>query len=320
MNTEHILNQFSSKKIAVIGDVMLDRYIIGSVDRISPEAPIPIISKQETLLVPGGAGNTAANVTGLGASCNLTGILGDDLAGVDLLATLKEFSIETVGLLKDNRPTTEKTRIIGNHQQIARIDHESTALVSGELETKLCQRIIKIISGCQAVIVCDYAKGVITPKILDSIREAAQTRSLPVLVDVRPEHREWYHDVSFLTPNKKELSGLVGKPIRTLEDVGTYGLQLAQELRTNLLVTLSHEGMMLIDHTTGKILHLESKAQEVIDVSGAGDTVIATLALALAAGASTPEAADIANHAAAIVVSKLGTATLTIDELKRALK
>lgn len=315
MSPNNIIPEFSSKKIAVIGDVMLDRYIIGRVDRLSTEAPVPIVTKQSTLLVPGGAGNTAANVTSLGGVCNLTGILGNDGPGEELLANLKHYGIQTVGLLKDKRPTTEKMRIVGNHQQIVRIDHESTAPLSPELEDKLCQRISKVLDSCQAVIVCDYAKGVITKPILDQIRTTAKANSIPVLADVRPEHGEWYHDLTCITPNKKELAGMAHTQIISIERVKTEGLKLARHLRTNLLVTLSEDGMVLIDHKSQTTHHLPTKAQEITDVSGAGDTVIATLALALACDVDWLTAATLANHAASVVVSKLGTATVTQDEL-----
>lgn len=315
MKPHDIIQQFAHKKIAVIGDIMLDRYVYGSVDRISPEAPIPIVMKRETQLVPGGAGNTAANVTALGAKCNLFGVIGDDLTGKELLETLKLFSIETVGLLRDNRPTTEKTRILGNHQQIVRIDHESTRALDETVTDKLCQRLKKVLPTCDAVIVCDYAKGVIQPEIMDCIRQIAKEHNLPVLADVRPEHKAYYHDLDFITPNRKEMAGMTHAHVGSVEQAKEHGLALARELKTSVLVTMSEAGMLVIDHQSGAMTHLPTKAQEVTDVSGAGDTVIATMALGLASGANSLTAATIANHAASVVVAKLGTATLTTQEL-----
>ncbi len=315
MNYADVINQFSNQTIAVIGDVMLDRYIYGAVDRISPEAPIPIIERQNTHIVPGGAGNAAANVTALGAICHLLGLRGDDHTGRELVETLQKVGISTDGIIVDDRPTTEKIRVVGNHQQIARIDHETKAPASSSTTKKLINALIKIISQCDAIIVCDYAKGVVTKELMDSIRELTHKHDIPLLLDPRPEHADWYHGLTYITPNRKEASGMIHQPIHSLEDAQTHGLALAKKLNTNLLLTMSEAGMMIVDHQANTTEHLATKAQEVTDVSGAGDTVIAAFALALATETNALTAATIANHAASVVVAKSGTATVTQQEL-----
>lgn len=295
---------------------MLDHYIYGSVDRISPEAPIPIVQKRETQHVPGGAGNTAANVTALGAKCQIFGVIGEDRSGEELRSILEGYGMNTEGIITDKRPTTEKIRVLGNHQQIVRIDHEVTRDLDETKTDRLCDLLKHKLPECQAVIICDYAKGAITPKLMDCIRGLAKQLTLPVLADVRPEHKAYYHDLTYITPNRKETSGMIGVPIRNPEEAKRHGLALAQELHTNILLTMSEEGLMTINHLTQQTHHLPTRAQEVTDVSGAGDTVIATMALGLACGASDLEAATLANHAASVVVAKLGTATLSTQELE----
>lgn len=315
MNYADIIHQFSNQTIAVIGDVMLDRYIHGSVDRISPEAPIPIVEREETSVVPGGAGNAAANVSALGATCHVFGLRGNDVSGQELVATLGTAGIVTDGILIDDRPTTEKIRVLGNNQQIVRIDHETKAAASAKTTRKLITTLTKTIPDCSAVIICDYAKGVVTKELMDAVRTLAHKHSIPLLLDPRPEHAAWYHDLSYITPNRKEASGMIHEPIHSIDDAKMQGMALAKKLHTNLLLTMSEAGMMIVDHATGSTDHLPTKTQEVTDVSGAGDTVIATFALALATGADALTAATIANHAASVVVAKLGTATVTQDEL-----
>lgn len=315
MNPHALIRQFSQKRIAVIGDIMLDRYIFGAVERISPEAPIPIVQRQETMLVPGGAGNTAATISGLGGQCTLIGVAGQDTAGDELLETLATFGITTHHIARETRPTTEKIRVLGNHQQIVRIDHEVTKPLETVTTEKLCHILQKTIHEYQAIIVCDYAKGVMSEQLMNCIRAGAKDQMIPVLADVRPEHKSLYHHLSFITPNKKETSGMVGHSVRTRHDAEEHGLRLAQELKTNILLTMSEEGMLVIEHQTQKVHHLPTKAMEIVDVSGAGDTVIATMALGLASGADPHTAALIANHAASVVVAKLGTASVSQDEL-----
>jgi D-glycero-beta-D-manno-heptose-7-phosphate kinase len=311
-----LIEGFSQVKIAVVGDIMLDRYIFGSVDRVSPEAPIPIVMERTTQLVPGGAGNTAANITALGATCYLFGVIGEDQAAHDVIETLQSHQIDTSGISEvADRPTTQKTRVLGNHQQIVRLDTESSQPLAEGTSTKLLDNLKEVINECQALVVCDYAKGVITPTLIEELKIVAKEHKLPLLIDPRPEHKALYHDVTYLTPNKKETAGMVHMPVRTQHEAEVLGLQLAKELNSNILLTMSEDGMLVIERDTETATHIPTKAEEVTDVSGAGDTVIAAMALSLAAGASAHDAALIATHAASIVVAKLGTATVSQTEL-----
>ncbi len=316
MNPNQTISHFSHQTVAVVGDVMLDRYVYGKVDRISPEAPIPIVQRQETMLVPGGAGNTSANITALGGSCCLFGVIGDDSTGQELQQTLATFGIDTAGLIKDKRPTTEKIRVLGNHQQIVRIDHEANHELTATQIKRLVHALDQKISSCNAILVCDYAKGTITAELMDELRRLAHQHAIPLLADVRPEHKDWYHNLDYITPNRKETAGMVGQPVRSLAEAKEYGLQLAEELGSNILLTMSEDGLLLIHHHDKSVLHLPTRAQEVVDVSGAGDTVIAAFTLALTSQATPKQAATIANHAASLVVAKLGTATASQAELQ----
>lgn len=324
MNTrpdlEKIIDQFSKTPIMVIGDLMLDRYLFGHVDRLSPEAPIPVVLERETTVVPGGAANTAANIVSLGGTGIVIGVVGNDQSGQDLKDALTRIGVATSEIITAHRPTTEKMRVIGNHQQIVRIDREQATELDLIAEDHLLDSAKKYIARVRAIVICDYAKGVISERLLTAVRKLAATHQLPVLVDVRPEHRAWYHDLTLITPNKNELASMTGQKIRTKEDALAAGLRLSQELSTNLLVTLSEEGVLVIDKDSISGVHFPTRAQEVTDVSGAGDTVIAASALALAGGAELAITAEIANYAASVVVAKLGTAVGTIAELRAALR
>jgi len=315
MTIQEIVHQFASKKILVVGDLMLNRDLFGDVDRISPEAPIPIVLEKDRKAVPGGAANAAATIAALGANCELFGIVGTDTSGTELHSILEKNRIICNGILTTNRPTTEKMRVMGNHQQIVRIDREETAPISDHDQKQLLSIITERALSADGLIICDYAKGVISESLIDQLRELARQHSIPILADVRPEHGAWYHDLTFITPNKKELSGLVDAKIAHKDDVTRVGPTYANQLQTNLLVTLSEEGLMTVDKANGAMHHFPALAQEVVDVSGAGDTVIATATLALASHATIDQAAEIANYAASVVVAKLGTATLTTEEL-----
>lgn len=312
------ISKFSETRVLVVGDVMLDRYIHGSVERISPEAPVPVVKHENSHAVPGGAANAAANISALGAHCTLIGRIGDDFAGQELAAACHKRNIN-LALLKNNEPTIEKTRIIGNHQQIVRIDKETTGEPNESTNAELCARLRDEAPNHHVVIVCDYAKGVITEELIACIQEIRASHSLPVLADVKPAHKSLYRNLDYLTPNRSELSGLVYETVKTVADAHTWGTQLVNELEVNLLVTLSEHGLLLVPRH-GKPCHLPTRAQQVSDVSGAGDTVIATFALALGSGADPEIAAAIANHAASVVVGKLGTATLSVDELLASFK
>ncbi len=314
---QDVIGRFARQRVAVAGDVMLDRYIFGRVERISPEAPIPVVEWQSNITAPGGAANAAANCVSLGGQCAVFGVVGRDQAGRDLKAAMINRQLAEQHLRSVNRPTTEKTRIIGNNQQIVRIDRETTADLPPAIGAALAAEISSRAESFDALIVCDYAKGVLTSELMDCLRAIAHSRAIPLLADVKPKHFETCHHLTFMTPNKKELAGMVNATVATVADAKRHGLALAKRLETNILVTLSEDGMVLVEHRAGRAIHLPTRAQEVADVSGAGDTVIATLALAMAAGADLVCAATLANHAASVVVSKLGTATVTPAELRQ---
>jgi len=315
MTVQDVIKNFPGRRIAVVGDVMLDRYLIGQVDRVSPEAPIPIVDIKNEYTVPGGAGNTAANIAALGADCTIFAVVGDDQAAQDLGQHFSQFKIKDAGLLVVKRPTTEKTRVVGNHQQIVRIDREEKSQLTTEETAKLCALLKKESDHMEAIVVCDYAKGVVSQELMNCLREIAQTKNIPLLADVRPEHAEYYHDLSYITPNRKETAGMVGYSVGTLEEAQRAATELAKRLKTGVLITMSEDGMLLVESDGAKSRHLATKARQVVDVSGAGDTVIATFALSLAAGADAHMAATIATHAASAVVAKLGTATVSSEEL-----
>ena len=308
------LDNFKGKRILVIGDVMLDRYIIGEVTRISPEAPVPVIKVSKELHVPGGASNTASNVSSLGGKAYLAGIIGDDNAGKILTDLLKKKNIETNGLVIDKeRPTIQKTRVVGQPQQIVRIDYEEDEKVSPEIEEKLIDYIRTILNEIDVVVISDYAKGVVTKNLASNIITLCNESKKPIIVDPKPSNLELFKGATLVTPNQKEASLMTGMENK-LENVVVMGEKIKDILNSNVLITKGEYGSSLIE-LKGDIIHIPTKAKEVYDVSGAGDTVVAALALSIAAGADLKYAAVIANHAAGIVVGKAGTATTTVKEI-----
>ncbi|MDR2131362.1 MAG: D-glycero-beta-D-manno-heptose-7-phosphate kinase [Odoribacteraceae bacterium] len=305
---------FSGCRIGVVGDIMLDKYYIGKVERISPEAPVPVvnITSEESRL--GGAANVAHNICNLGGTACLCGVVGHDLAGREVERLAAQRGI-TTALVKTTFPTIIKARVIGGRQQIVRVDQEQAGeLTPGEL-ARLEREIAKGIEGTKVIILSDYGKGVISSDLCVFLLALADRHRVPVIVDPKGVHWEKYRGAAWVTPNLKELGDIAGHPVinddRAVEESGRevlrrYGID-------RLLVTRSERGMSLLSEAT--TLHIPTQAQEVFDVSGAGDTVVATLALALAAGLPEDEAVRVANRAAGVVVRKMGTATLTVDEL-----
>ncbi len=318
-----LVKQFAEARVLVIGDVMLDRYVWGSVGRISPEAPVPVVEFQRESFVPGGAANVARNLACLKASTEILGIVGKDIAAKQLRESLKEHSVRHGGLITSSaRSTSVKTRIIAHQQQVVRVDRESR----GAADAKTTQRLLKLVESSldeiDAVLMCDYGKGVVTQGLLDGVRHACRERGVWLSFDPKPVHSLRLHHVSLLTPNRKEVFELARvedctpceKPLRD-ENLMRAVKVLMDELQPALLlVTLSELGMLLCQRGH-KPFHIPTVAREVYDVSGAGDTVIGSFTLAVAAGASPLEAAIISNHAAGVVVSKVGTATVSPTEL-----
>lgn len=313
-----ITDRFSNVRILVIGDWILDEFVWGTVERISPEAPVPVVNVTRESFVPGGALNVANNVRTLGGFVYPCGLVGRDLHGRMLVKAMRKEGIDTSGALYDQaRPTTLKTRVIAHSQQVVRFDREDRRELSHELLKKILAYTEKVLPKVDAIIIEDYGKGMITPELLTAVLKQAKALEKAVLVDPKEKHFSYYRGVTAMTPNRKEALSAYGQVeggrVLDIHEVGKKLLK--QFLCQAILITLGEEGMVLFEKDGG-ITKIPTAAREVYDVSGAGDTVIAVFAMALAAGASMKEAAILANQAAGIVVGKLGTATLTQDELK----
>ena len=301
---EDLLKKLGDLKILVVGDVILDRYLHGKVERISPEAPVPIVEVESEELRLGGAGNVASNLVSLGVEAHLTGVIGDDRAGDEILELIKEKGIKSQ-LFKDERPTTEKIRVVSMSQQLLRIDREDRRKVSGGA-LKHIREVIQE-DGYDGVIVSDYAKGVITHRVIEAIRD----REIFYAIDPRPVNKDLYKGANLMTPNEKELRAMTD-PLGE-ESIETLGKALKKDLDLEtLVVTRGAKGMTFFGDT---VLNIPARAREVYDVTGAGDTVIAVLTAFYLAGASWEEACEIANVSAGIVVGELGTASVTPEEI-----
>jgi len=314
-----LLEKIRGRRVVVLGDLMLDEYLFGEVSRISPEAPVPIVRVLREMAVLGGAANVAANLKAIGAEPYLVGTLQNDAAGRRMLDLLARQEIGVEGLVLDPaRPTIIKTRVIGQQQQMLRIDREEPGEMEEAAVAGLKASLERALDGAGALIISDYAKGVVGEEIMNTVRDLCLTEELPWIVDPKPAHREFYHGATLMTPNTKELSELAGFSARSDEEVARAGRKLAEDLGlAGLLVTRSERGMALL---TPDALHkdpwwIPTEAREVFDVSGAGDTVIAVFSAAVATGADWKDAAMLANAAAGIVVGKIGTATVTAQEL-----
>jgi D-beta-D-heptose 7-phosphate kinase/D-beta-D-heptose 1-phosphate adenosyltransferase len=307
-----IVERFASRRIAVLGDLMLDRYLWGRVDRISPEAPVPVVEVERESDSLGGSGNVAANLRALGATPKLLSLTGDDEAGARLRAALAERGIGDRGVARDRtRPTTVKTRIVAHSQQVVRADRESRADVAGEALAALLAAIERELGDCEALVISDYGKGVVHPGTLEPALEIARRRGVPVAVDPKESHIDTYRRVGILTPNQHEAGWVQGRRIvdePSLLEVG-WGLQKRLDADA-VLVTRGSEGMSLFERG-GRYTYLPTVARDVFDVTGAGDTVVSVVALALAAGADFPDACLLSNHAAGVVIRELGTAACT---------
>jgi D-glycero-beta-D-manno-heptose-7-phosphate kinase len=323
-----ILSAASQSRVLVIGDVMLDQFIWGSVARISPEAPVPIVDFQHESFMPGGAANVARNLTALEVQTELFGVMGEDPAAVQLKRLLQEQKIGCAGVLAHSaRATSLKTRIVAHKQQVVRIDRETRAGLDPQQMKGLLSKFASQVKRADAVIIGDYGKGVITQPLLDEIKKLCRSHGVWLSLDPKPVHNLNLNGLSLITPNRKEAFELANLPDATrndnpLADINLMLMaeRLLREIRpVVLLITLGEQGMLLCQRDQ-KPIHIPTVAQEVFDVSGAGDTVIATFTLAIAAGASPLEAAVVANHAAGIVVGKIGTATVTPAQLRGSFK
>lgn len=317
-----LVAQFPDKRVLVVGDLMLDHYIRGSVNRISPEAPVPVVRVQHENNVAGGAGNVAVNLAALGASVAVIGIVGADDAGHRLGELLATHGIAVAGMIQDAaRLTSQKCRIVAERQQVVRYDRETAEPLSPETEQKLIDSLPRAIESAEAVILSDYGKGVLTPRVLNAAIHWCRKFCRPVTVDPKIEHFKRYRGVTCLTPNLNEAWGGMRRDPKPGEEVlEQLGRDILRTLKSeSVLITRGPDGMSLFK-SNGKQLHIPTRAREVFDVTGAGDTVISTLTLALAARAKIEDAAAVSNYAAGVVVGKLGTATCSPGELLRALR
>ncbi len=317
-----IVARLQGAKVAVIGDVMLDRYIYGGVDRVSPEAPIPVMRVEREQVMLGGAGNVARNLSALGATTTLVGVIGDDGDGAAIVAAVEALPRVSSGLVVESgRVTTLKTRFVAGGQQLLRADRETSRAPSAAASTELMHAIERALDGASVVVLSDYAKGVLGEATLRRVMELARGRHKKVIVDPRGSDYGVYRGASVVTPNRRELEQASGATLpkgageeneRAIEQAARRVL-LESGIEA-MLVTLSEQGMTLVQQQARPI-HLSAQAREVFDVSGAGDTVVAVLAASLGAGASLAEAAELANTVAGIVVGKVGTAVAYPDEI-----
>jgi D-beta-D-heptose 7-phosphate kinase/D-beta-D-heptose 1-phosphate adenosyltransferase len=320
MNLLKLIDAFNKQSVLVIGDTMIDKFVWGKVKRISPEAPVPVVEVTKETQTLGGAGNVASNIASLGGKAYIVSVIGDDLTGNALTEMMNAKNINSGYLVCDcDRPTIIKTRIIAVSQQLVRVDKEIKGSFHRSTENKIIKNIETLVPKVNAVIISDYGKGVVSKKVLKKAIDLARKYKIPITVDPKTENFKKYKRVTSITPNTKEaIEGMNAKNIKTDGDIENLGRRILKTLNSDsVLITRSEKGMTLIQ-PENKITNIPTRAKEVFDVTGAGDTVISTMTLALAAKADLPSAAEIANFAAGIVVAKIGTAAASQKELKNA--
>jgi rfaE bifunctional protein kinase chain/domain len=316
----HILDKFAGKRILVVGDIMLDRYWWGDVSRISPEAPVPVVRLRRTSIAAGGAANVASNIAGLGAEPLLFGVIGNDSEADLVRDVLGGLNVSGDHMITaGDRPTTVKTRVIAHSQQVTRVDNETDAPLSAETEKLLAERIAEKIADCDAVVISDYAKGLLTDGILANVIAEATNAAKPLLVDPKGKDYTRYRGAAIITPNRREAAEACnfhdGDGV-----VDRAGEKLIADIGINaVLITQGEHGMTLFRRGRDTV-NFATAAREVYDVTGAGDTVIATLATAVAAGADLETATNLANIAAGLVVEQVGTTAIDLEELRRAVR
>ncbi|GEM_PF-45999 len=314
---KEVIAGFKNKRIMVVGDVMLDRYTFGDVERLSPEAPIPIVRKTSEKFVLGGAGNVAANLASLGAGVSLVGVLGNDSHRDIVLRILREQGIDRKDILvHKTKPTIVKHRIVsGPGHQLLRVDEENTENLDARAEEEIVRRVREEIKKCDIIVFSDYAKGLFSKDLAQKILKEAKRQGKKVLGDFKPKNKEMFVGVDLLSPNLKEAGEMTG-----LHDIEDIGPALIDYFGADVMLTRGGEGISVFTHADRSHNHIPGKKIKVFDVSGAGDTVIAVVALALASGLDLKDAAHLANVAGAIVVQKPGTATISAEELASALQ
>lgn len=321
LRVQDLLKQWTGKHVAVVGDLMLDRYFWGSVHRVSPEAPVPVVDVEHESFHLGGASNVANNLKALGATPLMLGVVGNDNSGKQLLDIVGDGGLEVSGIIADeSRPTTVKTRVIGNNQQIARIDREVKTAIDSDVANRLHAVLQEHKNVLAGIILQDYNKGVITPRVIEQTIAFASAHGIPVHVDPKFQNFFEYRGVTLFKPNKKETQDALGCSLNEDSDVVHAGKLLLERLQCeNVLITLGAKGMMLFERN-GTTSSVATKARHVADVSGAGDTVIATIAAAVAGGACVREAAALANVAAGVVCAEPGIVAIEPKALLAAVR
>ena len=314
--TDDLIQRLAGRTVLVIGDLMVDHFLIGNVDRISPEAPVPVVRFQNEEFRLGGACNVANNISALGGRTVVVGVVGDDQEGRQLCRELTSRGIGVAGIVTDaGRCTTRKARVVTTrNQQVARIDYESDQEVAQAVESAIVERLESLIPDADVVVISDYLKGAISRTVAAASIQAANRAKRPMLIDPKVPHIDYYRGATLITPNHHEAEAVAHLRIRTGADARAAARRFRERAGCdNVLITRGEHGMYL--HTPDGDTTLPAEAREVADVTGAGDTVIGTIALALAAGGSLPEAARLANRAAGIVVGKFGPSTVSVAEL-----
>lgn len=314
------LSAIGEPRVLIVGDLILDRYVTGEVSRISPEAPIPVLAARHTDERLGGAGNVAANLRAMGADVELVGVVGDDTRGRKVLDMLAAIGVETQGCVLDSeRPTTEKTRVASGVQQMMRIDWERADVIAPPIEAALLEGLSGRVARARAVVLSDYGKGVLPPAVIAAVIDAARAAGVPVLVDPKGTDYSRYRGATLVTPNRREAEEAVGRKIENLEDLPDVARELIEAAELDsAVITLGPDGIFHLSKD-GRWGRVPTVARQVFDVTGAGDTVIAHLALGVAAGFELEEAVVLANTAAGIVVGRRGAAAVTTGELRAAL-
>ncbi|MCD6327788.1 D-glycero-beta-D-manno-heptose-7-phosphate kinase [bacterium] len=316
-----LVDRFSELSIMVVGDLMVDEYMWGEVSRVSQEAPVPIVAIGKRSFRLGGACNVATNIAAVGARALLVGVVGDDYRAGVLRGMLNERGISTDGLIHDaDRATTTKTRVIARGQQIVRCDEESTEELSKGPREQVIEFVEKHIDEVDGIAIEDYGKGVICPDVTREVLKIARSRGKIITVDPKDENFLLYKDVTVMTPNQHEVATFLGKRIETLDELITATRKLRDETRSKAILATRGEHGMLLLMGEGAPINIDTVAKDVYDVTGAGDTVIALMTLALSAGASMERSARLSNMAAGIVVTEIGAATVSVDELKASIR
>jgi D-beta-D-heptose 7-phosphate kinase/D-beta-D-heptose 1-phosphate adenosyltransferase len=319
--SDELLAQFPGRKILVLGDIMVDEYISGTVSRISPEAPVSVLEVEEESIRLGGAANVVANIRALGGQADLIGVVGADALGERLIQEIERIGVKSDGVVIDrSRRTTMKTRVVARGHHVVRFDRESTEALDDGVHGRLEKLVQDWLDHVDALIISDYGKGVVSGRILEEVLPLARTRGVLTVVDPKINHFGLYRQVTVLTPNHREAAAAWGRPVKSEEEVIAAGRHLVDMLKAQaVLITRGGKGMSLFEED-GRVSHIPAAAKEVFDVTGAGDTVVGAMALALGSKATMVEAAQISNYAAGVVVGKRGTATVSLAEVARSLR